>query len=106
VTHRHEIAARLRREAADLCTRAAALASLADELDGSLADAAPSVYVTLREVATTLGITYDAARMRVARAGVGKQLANATYVPRAWLDEQITLVRSVRSVSEQPPLVR
>ena len=80
------------------------LIAQADALDVGAAVAVPndpssSFLVTLKEAAELLGVKYDALRMRAARAGKSRQWANATYVPRAWVEEQ--LVRNVRSLSEQ-----
>jgi hypothetical protein len=97
---------RLRLEAAELRLRADALDALAADItrasapDGASSPVERSTWVGLREIATSLGLSYDAARMRVDRAGVGRSIAGQKLAPRSWLDEQRAAVRSVRSLSE------
>ena len=71
-----------RRKFEDLVAEAAALEVLADRLD------AADDLLGLVEIATALGVSYDAARMRVARLGVGRMIDGHVWVPRSWLDEQ------------------
>ena len=73
------------------------------ELQGEheLEKAVVGSFVGIKEIARALNLSYDAARMRVSRADVGRQFGNATYAPREWLDAQLATVRSVRSLSEQ-----
>lgn len=78
------------------------LEALADEMDGASATGELSAWASVREVQSALGLTYDAARMRVDRDGAGRTVAGQKLVSRAWLTAQIDDVRSVRSVAEQP----
>jgi hypothetical protein len=71
-----------RRDFEVLVREAAALEELANRI------AAADELLGLAEIATALGLSYDAARVRVARLGVGRMIAGRVWVPRRWLDQQ------------------
>jgi hypothetical protein len=96
---------RLRQQAAELLQIAAALdATMAAASDSGASESDENFQlVSLREASRELGCSYDALRIRAARAHATVSVGSASYVRRHWLSAQIRNVRSVRSVAEHSP---